>query len=67
MPDRIVYDEPSARRHRVAGLAPAPDTQRPGWQDPRVIAARCGLVIALVGNAEHRPPRLTSCVGCGGG
>ena len=60
----LVYDEPSARWHRVAGFAPSPDPQRPGWQDPRVVLVWCGMVIALVGVPTARPAVLTSCPGC---
>ena len=68
MPERIVWDEPSAQLHRADTLAPSPDPQRPGWQDPRVVlATRCGLTIALTGNRENRPAVVTRCPGCFGG
>jgi hypothetical protein len=67
MTDLVVYDEPTAHRHRVANFAPSPDRQRPGWVDLRIIVARCGMVIALTGIPKNRPARLTACAGCFGG
>jgi hypothetical protein len=67
MAERTAYDEPSARTHRVAGLAPRPDRHRPGYLDTRVVVASCGLVIALIGLGANRPAVLARCAGCFGG
>jgi hypothetical protein len=59
-----IYDEATAQRHRAVGYDPAPDRQRPGYVDHRVVLTACTKKIAVIGHRQHRPALIVDCAGC---
>jgi len=66
IPPKFAYDQPRKQKHVVQYFAPHPNKFRVIGIDTRVIIAKCGLKIALLGHPKDRPAKLTKCKECYG-